>query len=280
MSLFAPAKLNLTLNIIGKNKGYHDLQSLVCFPDIGDSLRFSEASDLRLSLAGEFASAIGGENVVLEAARLLRGEKNIVQGAHIHLVKNIPVGAGLGGGSADAACVLRGLAEFWGCSLSSKENEEMALGLGSDVPACLVSEPLWLEGRGERLRAIRLPDFAVLLVYCGEPLCSGEMFSLMRPPFSEASVLPDSFADMGGLVRYIGERGNDFLPLAQKKLPAISEILDGLWDCSPLVASLSGSGSACFALFASLAEAERAGEKMKVRYPSYWVRSAFVNNGG
>ncbi len=280
MSLFAPAKLNLTLNIIGKNKGYHDLQSLVCFPDMGDSVSFSEASDLELFLSGEFAASIEGENMVLEAARLLRREKNIAKGAHIHLVKNIPVGAGLGGGSADAACVLRGLSEFWGCSLSQKEMGEMALGLGSDVPACLVSEPLWLEGRGERLARVRLPDFAVLLVYCGEPLGSEEMFSLMRPPFSKVSVLPDSFADRGELVAYIRERGNDFLPLAQKKLPVISKVLEGLAGCAPLVASLSGSGSVCFGLFASLAEAEGAGEKMKGRHPSYWVRSAFVNNGG
>src|SRR6185503_986486 len=151
----APAKLNLFLHVGDKRPdGYHALQSLVAFADIGDVLEIAPAPELSLTITGPFAAQVpgGATNLVLKAARALAERYAPAPlGASIALEKNLPVAAGLGGGSADAAAALRALNRLWALEQSEDELIALAQEFGSDVPACVLSRPCWMEGRGERV---------------------------------------------------------------------------------------------------------------------------------
>ena len=201
----APAKVNLTLQVLGRREdGYHLLESLVVFADYGDRLTFAGAGSLSLSLSGPFAGALGGEehekNLVLRAARGLAASCGCRGEAAITLEKNLPLGAGLGGGSADAAAALHGLCELWDLRPDPKTLYDLALALGADVPACLNGKPCLMGGIGETLEAApALPPFAFLLVNPGVALSTPAVFAARRGSFSEPAPWPGAFADAAQL---------------------------------------------------------------------------------
>jgi 4-diphosphocytidyl-2-C-methyl-D-erythritol kinase len=179
--VFAPAKINLCLHVGDKRAdGFHDLESLVVFVDAGDVLHFERANDLSLSITGPFADALsnGDDNLVLKAARLLANRSNADCGARLSLQKNLPVASGIGGGSADAAAVLRGLVSLWNLDISSDELHAVAAELGSDVPVCLKSAPARMEGRGERV--IPISEFPYCWLLLINPLVSVSTAEVFR----------------------------------------------------------------------------------------------------
>ena len=155
LRLRARAKVNLYLHVTGKRAdGYHELDSLMVFPDLGDALCLERAAELSLEVSGPFAAALeaeGPENLVLRAARALSALAGSGHGARLRLTKNLPIAAGIGGGSADAAAALRGLVRLWQLDLPEAKLRSLALELGADVPPCLESRPVFARGIGEIL---------------------------------------------------------------------------------------------------------------------------------
>ncbi len=271
----ARAKVNLWLNVVGRRAdGYHLLDSLVAFTDLADEVEVSPASDLSLSLDGPGALSLAAEadNLVLKAARLLAGRAGIAPRAAVRLVKRIPVAAGLGGGSADAAATLRALVELWRVAMPEEELFDLAAELGADVPMCLAGKPALVSGIGERLApAPMLPPCAILLVNPGIPLPTPAVFAARRGGFSPERTAPRGWPDLAALARELAGRGNDLADAAISLCPAIADVLQQLRTSDGVAhAGMSGSGATCFAIFADVAAAQRAGAAL----PAAWWRHA------
>ena len=269
----APAKINLWLNVVGRRPdGYHLLHSLVAFGDLADTVEAHPSdSGLTLTLDGPGATALAGEadNLVLKAARLLAVEAGVAANAALHLTKRIPVAAGLGGGSADAAAALRALCRLWRVALAPERLQAIAVRIGADVPMCLTSEPALVTGIGERLAAVPpLPACGLLLVNPGVALPTRDVFAARRGAFSPETPT-GSWSDLAGFAAALAAHGNDLTEAAASLQPAVGEVLHALRESAAVRHSaMSGSGATCFALYATEAEAERAASSL----PSAWWR--------
>ena len=258
----APAKVNLYLHIVGRRAdGLHLLESLVAFAEAGDALYAEPADELSLEVVGPFAGALAGEadNLVLRAARALAPG----QGARLVLEKNLPVAAGLGGGSADAAAALRLLSRLWGIET---DLEPLAAGLGADVPVCLAGATCGMAGIGERLTP--LPDWptpALLLANPGVALATPDVFGARRGSFRESRSWPQTLAALVGRANDLTEAALSLAPEVGKAL-AVLAALDGA-----LFARMSGSGATCFAAFADAVVRDRAREALRDRHPGWWI---------
>lgn len=271
----APAKLNLDLHVLARRAdGYHEIDSLVVFTAFGDRLEASPAKELELAVEGPFARATprGAANIVIRAALALRAATGIEAGAHLTLVKEIPVAAGLGGGSADAAATLRALARLWRIGRGAEGLDGLAQGLGADVPACLASAPVRARGVGERVEPlIGLGGSAVLLVNPGVELATRAVFAERRP--SEGGSRPVSCRPG----RDLAAGRNDLEPAAIRLVPAIREVLEALRaqpGCQ--FARMSGSGATCFALFDDAAATSAAAASLQLARPGWWLRATMT----
>jgi len=277
----APAKLNLTLEVVGRRAdGYHLLDSLVAFTDYGDQLTATEAADLTLTLDGPFGGILLGdpmENLVLKAARLLAAEAGITAGAALALTKRLPVASGIGGGSSDAAATLLALSALWRLSPASEDLARLALKLGADVPVCLAARTARLEGIGERVTpAPPVPAAPIVLVNPGVGLPTPKVFQARRGDFSPgagpAGVLATSPTDAAGLAEALRPSANDLTAPAIALLPVIGRVLarlDATDGC--LIARMSGSGATCFALFATDEAAAAAAAAITRAEPAWWT---------
>ncbi len=275
MQFFAPAKINLTLHITGKREdGYHLLDSLVVFLDFGDELTVTDADETSLELRGAYADLISAEdNLVLRAVRLLQSSFGVARQVRITLKKNIPVGAGLGGGSADAAATLRALNQQWRLGLAMTELARLGAELGSDVPACVLSRPVWLSGVGDTLEPAMLDCKSfLLLAYPAMALPTVSVyraFSALQPPVSR----PDTLVDEEALLGYLARARNDLTSAAVSLCPAVGVLLNALAETkSAQLVRMSGSGAACFALYRSMQEAEAAQRQLSARFTNYWFQ--------
>lgn len=250
----ARAKVNLWLKVVGRRAdGYHLLDSLVAFTDLADTLEVGPSDRLSLALEGPEAPSLSDEtdNLVLRAARLLADRAGVSPRATLRLGKHIPVAAGLGGGSADAAAALHALVDLWRVALPVEELFDLAAALGADVPMCLAGRTALVSGVGEVLRpAPSLPPCAILLVNPRTPLATPEVFAARRGSFSTAVPVPSSWPDLGGLVAALAARGNDLADAAISLRPAIGDVLEALGQTEGVrYAAMSGSGATCFALY-------------------------------
>ena len=258
----APAKVNLYLHITGRRAdGLHLLESLVAFAEAGDALYAEPADELSLEVAGPFARALAGEadNLVLRAARALAPG----QGARLVLEKNLPVAAGIGGGSADAAAALRLLSRLWGIGT---DLEPLAAGLGADVPVCLAGATCGMAGIGERLTPV--PDWPVphlLLANSGVALPTPAVFGARCGAFRESRPWPRTVAELAGCANDLTEAAILLAPEVGDTLAALAA-LDGA-----LFARMSGSGATCFAAFADKAARDRARAALRHRHPGWWI---------
>lgn len=285
----ARAKLNLDLLVLGRRPdGYHELDSLVVFAELGDRLTFEPAEGLSLEATGPFSPGLPApeDDIVLRAARLLLDEMNPTRGgggARIRLEKNLPVAAGIGGGSADAAAALRGLNRLWGLGLDEAALRELGLGLGADVPVCAYGRPARLRGAGERLDPVRgLPEIPLVLANPRRPLPTGRVFAgldpdLPRPPRDEG--LP-ARASLPRLVAWLTSTRNDLEASAIALEPAVDEAL-GLLRAEPdcHVARMSGSGATCFGVFPHGDAAESAAERLRAARPGWWFAATSTRGG-
>ncbi len=258
----APAKLNLTLHVTGRRAdGYHLLDSLVVFCDIGDVVTLSDGP-LSLTVTGPFAAGLTAEpdNLCLRAARLAGRE------AAITLEKNLPVASGIGGGSADAAAVLRAL----NAAPSGTET------LGADVPVCMAGVPTRMRGLGEILDSLpALPDLHLVLVNPGQGLSTPAVFkALMRrdnPPMPDP--LP-AFPDTAALIEFLRDQRNDLEPPAIALMPEIADCLAALQGAGAMLARMSGSGATCFGIFADATAARAAQAAIAGAHPNWWVAAS------
>lgn len=276
VTAFAAAKVNLYLHVTGRRAdGYHRLDSLVAFADIGDRITAEPAASLSLELNGPEAAdlaAAGEDNLVLRAARLLADHAGITAGAALHLEKNLPVAAGIGGGSSDAAAALRALCALWRVSISDETLCDLGVRLGADVPACLHGRAVWVGGVGERIEpAEALPQAGILLANPRQELPTAAVFAARRGSFGGAGRFAPMPVDAAGLARALMPRRNDLTDAAISLVPEIGAVLARLAGLpGALIARMSGSGATCFALFADRAAAERARVALAAAEPRWW----------
>ena len=271
---FAPAKINLTLRVIGRRAdGYHELESLVAFADIGDRLSFHPADDTALGVGGRFGAAIGAtaDNLVLKARDALGARVPNLRGGHFTLDKNLPVAAGIGGGSSDAAAALRLLARVNGIALDDPRLMAAALAVGADVPVCVAAQARVMRGVGEILSTpLDLPPLPAVLVNPGVATATRDVFRAFAGMSGSATPLGDVPRD--NLVDFLHAHGNDLTPAAIVCVPLIGEVLDTLAALPGMrLARMSGSGSTCFALFDSRKAAARAAKHLTEARPDWWV---------
>lgn len=274
----AKAKLNLTLKVVGRRPdGFHEIESLVAFTELGDGLELEPKDGLGVSIDGPFASALAGPNLVEAAAETVTTLGPSFQLGHFTLHKILPVAAGLGGGSADAAASLRLLVRANEGMIGPRALREVASRLGSDVPACLESRPALMTGRGEVVSPVKgMPPCGVVLANPGTQLATERVYAALHSPDlgpqrARASV-PDFGGSFAAMIGYASERANDLEPAALGLEPVIGEVLDELSRLGGVrLVRLSGSGPTCFALFASEDEAKRAGAALEAARPNWWV---------
>ncbi|WP_299642784.1 4-(cytidine 5'-diphospho)-2-C-methyl-D-erythritol kinase [uncultured Ruegeria sp.] len=268
---FAPAKINLTLHVTGRREdGYHLLDSLVVFADLGDQLTFRPGPELSLDVRGEFADGVPADrrNLVWKAA------EGVGWTGQIDLSKSLPHGAGIGGGSSDAAATLGALAGQ-GCDIPP----ELPLTLGADVPVCLKGRAIRMQGIGDRLAAVNLPHLPALLVNPNVQVPTGAVFNALasrdNPPMPE--VIPD-FASADDCAQWLGEQRNDLQVPAMGVAREIEQVLDELnMTNRALVARMSGSGSTCFALYPTMKDAHFAAYDIGAAHPDWWCRATQLN---
>ena len=277
----APAKINLFLHVgARRTDGFHPLQSLAVFTQVGDVLAIEAAPELSLAIEGPFAKGLDGEgdNLVLRAARALTS-----RGAKLTLTKNLPVASGIGGGSADAAAALRGLRDLWQVQGDETALQGIAAGLGSDIPACLMSAPCFMEGRGEILHATEsMPHIPMLLVNPGVAVPTRDVFAALTERSGAQMALPRGrFRDTADLLRFLENTRNDLEGPALRLQPVIGKVLAALRGLpGALLARMSGSGATCFAIFADDGCCARAAEMLKASAPHWWVAPTFVPQAG
>ncbi len=279
VEVFAPAKVNLYLHVVGRRSdGYHLLDSLVVFVGVGDGLMIEAADDLTLRIDGPTAGGLTAEpdNIVLKAARALADRAGVAPRAAIRLTKRLPVAAGIGGGSADGAAALRGLCALWGIDPGDAELERLGLALGADVPVCLRGRPTQMSGIGEILaEAPPLPPVWMVLVNPRVAVPTPSVFKARHGDFSAPAPLAETPADTASLVRALAGRGNDLAAPAIAVAPVVGDVLTALADQSEcLLSRMSGSGATCFGLFATAAAAAAAEASLTAQHPGWWIAAA------
>ena len=280
-SEFAPAKINLTLEILGRRPdGYHELRSLVAFAqDVGDVVALATADVADVATTGPFAGDIAGRNLVDKAIAAFVAKVPGSAPIRLSLVKNLPVASGIGGGSADAAAALRLLSVVYP-EVSELDLSTMARALGADVPVCVRRRPVIMTGIGETLDEIALPhDLYAVLV---NPLVSvpanktSQVFATLGAAAltgTSSKELAPRFSSVHDVIAYAKARGNDLEAPARTLLPIINTVLSDLRQIEgSLLVQLSGAGPTCFALFGSRREAEAGASALRQRQPDWWIR--------
>ena len=281
-SEFAPAKVNLFLHVgTPGTDGFHPLSSLMVFADIGDRLSCEPSSRFTLELDGPMQGDAppGDDNLVARAARAIAtrsgaGEPRV----RLLLTKHLPAGAGLGGGSSDAAATLRLLRRALSLAVTDGEMFELGAALGSDVPACIQATPVLAEGRGERLSpAPRLPVLPAVLVRPPVESSTAAVYRAYDLQAQGASAappqMPEGFASAAETAAFLASTRNDLEAPAVALQPLIGEALELLGrQPEALLTRMSGSGSACFALCADAADAARLARRLAAGHPGWWVQ--------
>ncbi|WP_319531066.1 4-(cytidine 5'-diphospho)-2-C-methyl-D-erythritol kinase [uncultured Cohaesibacter sp.] len=276
--LQAPAKVNLALHITGQREdGFHLLDSLVVFGGAADRLVFKPADRLHLSVSGPFAEGLRQEpdNLMVRAARLLADELHLPAKAELTLEKHLPISAGVGGGSSDAATTLLGLLRLWERTIKDEKLRVIALKLGADVPMCLEGSCLRATGIGDELsKGPRLPkDLGLVLINPRVPISTPGIFKkLKRKTNDSMGPIPSAFLSAVALADWLSDQRNDLQMAAIEQAPVIETVLQALVDDGDcLFARMSGSGATCFGLFQSIKHAEYAARRLTFTHPNWWV---------
>jgi 4-diphosphocytidyl-2-C-methyl-D-erythritol kinase len=278
----AHAKINLTLEVLGKRPdGYHELESLVTFADIHDVVTLDPGDGGSVTVAGPFAGYIGGENLLIRAIALLRAaDPKLVLGS-VRLDKHLPVAAGLGGGSADAAALLRAVRQANADRADGIAWSDIAARLGADVPVCLGARPAMIWGIGGKSAPVAsLPQTSAVLVNPRLPLATADVFkALAAAPVAAGRrepVAPD-LSRLVDLVAHMRAHGNDLERSAMALLPAIRDVKTAL-EAEPecRLAAMSGSGPTCFGIFADQAQATAAAARIAATHSGWWVKPAVL----
>ena len=276
--MLAPAKLNLYLHVVGRRAdGFHLLDSLVAFADIGDDITVSPAHSLNVAITGPFAEELAAhdpkQNLVWRAGEVLARELGRPPGALVILEKNLPIASGIGGGSSDAAATLTSLAALWNAKLAPERMATLGASLGADVPACLAGHAAFIGGVGELVApAPALPETHLVLVNPGRPLPTPDVYRSRQGPFGQPARFAHAPANVTELAAILKARRNDLTDAARAIVPEIDDVLTALMACDgALLARMSGSGATCFALFADNAAASAAAARLRGINSGWWV---------
>lgn len=287
----ARAKVNLTLRVVGRRvDGYHELESVVAFADCADRVSLTAGSELHLAITGPLAEACGeaSDNLVLKAARLLCEQVPDLTRGQFVLDKVLPVAAGIGGGSADAAAALRLLARANKLAIDDPRLIEVARLTGADVPVCLASRACVMTGVGETLLPLAVPKMPCVMVNPRVPVATKDVFAALGLRNGEllvgasdvikATGWPEAGASLEDWVEALAAGTNDLETPATRIQPVIGEVIsalnatNGAW-----LARMSGSGATCFAIYENTAEAGRAAEKLRLDHPGWWVHAGTLS---
>ena len=284
LSETAFAKINLTLRVLGKRAdGYHEIESLVAFANIGDRLLLTPGGDLALAVDGPYARQAGplGDNLVLKAANALARRVPGIAFGKFALMKEIPAQAGLGGGSADAAAALRLLARANCLDPADPRLYQAARETGADVPVCLDPRPRWMRGIGENLSPpLTLPPLNAVLVRPDVALATKDVFAALAAaplPSQERAGFTAFPTAPRDLINFLAAGVNDLESVARRMSPQVGEVLAALrrqHGCE--LARMSGSGSACFGIFATPSAAAAAAHELGAKRPQWWTRVAVI----
>jgi 4-diphosphocytidyl-2-C-methyl-D-erythritol kinase len=290
LTVFAPAKINLYLHVTGKrDDGYHTLDSLAVFADIGDRITFEAARDFSFQINGPYAKAFSSRdrddsasstNLAVRAAYALAKQTGQDLTFRMTLTKNLPLAAGIGGGSSDAAAVLWGLMNHWGISMTASPwLPGMMMELGADVPACLRCLPVRMSGVGDILEAIpNLAEIPVVLINPGKHCPTADVFRRFIGPMRAEMQMPNDLHTSDGLIAFLKTRNNDLTNAASEIVPEIRQCLNILAqqkNCA--LARMSGSGATVFGLFDLAEDAQDAAEAITRAFPEWWVRTGTIN---
>lgn len=278
---FAAAKINLCLHVLGRRPdGYHDLESLVVFADIGDRLALAERGRQTNNLAstGAFSSALDfpEDNIITAAIAAFQRHYPQTQNVSVALLKNLPVAAGIGGGSSDAAACLRALCHINNIAVDAATITSIAGDLGADVPVCLKSQPTIMRGIGEDLSDLPdWPSFAMVLVNPAVTLSTAQIFAAYDGRSSGRLQSPRAIANQHSAIAYLKNTHNDLEATVVKIAPVVQQALDALArQAHVLHHGMSGSGATCFGLFSNPATARAAAIDLQKLAPTWWIRSA------
>jgi 4-diphosphocytidyl-2-C-methyl-D-erythritol kinase len=285
------AKVNLTLRVVGRRvDGYHDLESVVAFADCADRLTFTRGSTFDLKTSGPLAEACGdtADNLVFKAAKLLGERVPDLRLGVFSLDKVLPVAAGIGGGSADAAAALRLLAQANGLALDDPRLIEAAKQTGADVPVCLASRACVMTGVGETLLPLSLPKLPCVMVNPRIPVATKDVFQALGLRHGEllvgatdvmrAPAWPEQGSSVEDWVEALSSVSNDLEAPATRIQPVIGEVLSALSATNGAwLARMSGSGATCFAIYENTADAQRAAQKISLDHPAWWVHAGVLS---
>ena len=285
------AKVNLTLRVVGRRvDGFHDLESVVAFADCADRLTLTPGSTLNLKTTGPLAGDCGktADNLVFKAAQLLGERVPDLKLGNFTLDKVLPVAAGIGGGSADAAAALRLLAQANGLAVDDARLIEVAKLTGADVPVCLASRACVMTGVGETLQPLSLPKIPCVLVNPRVPVATREVFAALGLRNGEllvgvtdviqATAWPEQGASIEDWVEVLAGGTNDLEAPATRIQPVIGEVLSALSATNGAwLARMSGSGATCFAIYENTADALRASQKIQLDHPGWWVHAGVLS---
>jgi len=273
VEVFAPAKINLTLHVTGqRSDGYHELDSLVAFLDVGDTILAEPAEHLTLSVSGPFAADVptNDDNLVLRAARLL----DCNEGAKITLIKHLPVASGIGGGSADAAATVRALCALW--QTPWPEISRLAE-LGADIPVCMQSGLTRMRGIGDRLDGLGpTPKLNLVLINPGVAVPTPVVFKALQkkdnPGLGNQVPTPNDCSELEQWIAWLADQRNDLEDPAVQEFPIIEDVLSELRRLPGcLLARMSGSGATCLGIYRDKPDLAR----LTDRRPDWWImRSA------
>ncbi len=282
VALAAPAKVNLALHVTGRRAdGYHLLNSIAVFADVGDRIEIAPTESFALSVSGPFAAHAPGDasDLAHRAAIAFFEHTGLAPRGSIRVEKNIPAGAGLGGGSADAAAVLAGLNQCFDAGISGDALRAFGLTLGADVPMCLAGKALRARGIGEEIEYLEgWPALPLVLVWPSRTVPTAAVFtSLARrdnPPLPEP---PKAAPRVEDAAAWLATCRNDLEPPACAVAPEIGAVLEAIGATNGcLLARMSGSGSACFGLYADATSARAAAKKILASRPEWWVRATIA----
>ena len=266
-----------------KSDGYHTLDSIIFFVSFCDRLSFRIDKELSLEISGPFSESLenGRNNLTIQAAEAFKKECKLNTGVAIRLEKNIPVSAGLGGGSTNAAVTLLALNELCKTGLTSASLAEIGLSIGADVPVCLFGETARVQGIGEKIQPFVFPyKFGVVLVNPGVPISTAKVFSRFNSGFSEF-MSADTLNELSAMQNFrpFTALRNDLELPATQLCPEISRVLAALRSEADCIGSgLSGSGPTCFGLFQTSEEAERVVKRLRQENTNWWLKATTVYN--
>lgn len=290
LTIFAPAKINLFLHVTEKmDNGYHTLDSLISFANIGDEITIQPADQFSFTIKGPYAGHFTGDaqastekstNLVVKAVFALSKALEKLPDFKITLTKNLPLSSGIGGGSANAAATIWGLMEWWKIPRDSKFLPELFLTLGADVPVCYYSQPARMQGIGDIITPVpKMPELSILLVNPGIPCSTQKIFTQYNPPlYSNDITMPSTFTSQADLIDFLKLQRNDLTETAENTVSEITQILSALnKQAGCQLSRLSGSGATCFGIFENEAAAQTAAKALSQSNPDWWIRASTLN---